>query len=231
MNKPLMALTAADLMARDVIRLPEDLPLRDGVRLLLRNHVGGAPVVDAQGRCVGVFSAVDVLRLAEKHGDLTRPVRPARPLGCSFQTKRRRPDGSEVAICTLPPGVCPIQMRETHPGDKDLLVCTQPHCVLTDWQVVQLEKLPDEAIRHYMTPNPVLIRPTASIRVLARLMLDAHIHRLIVADEERKPVGIVSGTDLMAAIAYANGGQQATDALHQEIADSLIYEVVTSGGS
>jgi CBS-domain-containing membrane protein len=36
------------------------------------------------------------------------------------------------------------------------------------------------------------------------MMIDAHIHRVIVLDEERKPVGIVSSTDLMAALASAS---------------------------
>jgi CBS domain-containing protein len=40
-------------------------------------------------------------------------------------------------------------------------------------------------------------------------MIDAHIHRVIVVDEEGKPQGIVSGTDLLAALAYAEGDREA----------------------
>jgi CBS-domain-containing membrane protein len=32
-------------------------------------------------------------------------------------------------------------------------------------------------------------------------MLDAHIHRVVVVDDFGRPVGIISGTDLLAAIA------------------------------
>jgi CBS domain-containing protein len=35
-------------------------------------------------------------------------------------------------------------------------------------------------------------------------MLDADIHRVIVADDQRRPVGVVSSTDLVAALAYAD---------------------------
>jgi CBS domain-containing protein len=35
------------------------------------------------------------------------------------------------------------------------------------------------------------------------MMLDAHMHRIIVVDEQRSPIGIVSSTDILAAIAYA----------------------------
>jgi CBS-domain-containing membrane protein len=51
-------LTADDLMTRDIVRLPEKIPLREAANVLLRNQVGGAPVVDSGGRCVGVLSAV-----------------------------------------------------------------------------------------------------------------------------------------------------------------------------
>lgn len=49
-SKPLRELTAEDVMSRTLVRLPEAMPLREAARLLLRNHVGGAPVVDAQGK-------------------------------------------------------------------------------------------------------------------------------------------------------------------------------------
>jgi len=206
-KKPLQALTAADLMKPDVIRLPEDMPLRDAARLLLRNQIGGAPVVDAQGKCVGVFSAIDFLRLSEMRADVTRPTGPPLPITCSFQTKRRTSDGKEVMLCTLPPGVCPIQVKQEEPGGETLIVCSQPHCVLVDWQVVDVEKLPTDEVRRFMTPDPVTARPDTSIRVLARMMFDAHIHRIIVVDEERTPIGVVSSTDVLAALAYSDDEQ------------------------
>jgi CBS domain containing-hemolysin-like protein len=154
---------------------------------------------------VGVLSAVDFLRLSEKRADVTRPTSPPLPITCSFQAKHRTSDGKEVVLCTLPPGVCPIQVKQGGPQGEELIVCSQPHCVLVDWQVVDVEKLPTDEVRRFMTPDPVTARPTTSVRVLARMMIDAHIHRLIVVDEERRPVGVVSSTDLLGAMAYSDG--------------------------
>jgi CBS-domain-containing membrane protein len=39
------------------------------------------------------------------------------------------------------------------------------------------------------------------------MMIDAHIHRIIVVDKKRRPLGIVSSTDLLATMAYADGEQ------------------------
>jgi CBS-domain-containing membrane protein len=69
-TKSLMAQTADDLMSRALVFLREDMTLRDAAQLMLRNQIGGAPVVNAQGGCVGVFSAIDFLSLDQKRTDL-----------------------------------------------------------------------------------------------------------------------------------------------------------------
>jgi CBS domain-containing protein len=99
--------------------------------------------------------------------------------------------------------VCPIQRKQIEAGGEELLVCSEPHCVLADWQIVEVEKLPNEQVRYFMTADPVVIKPEVSVRALARMMIDAHIHRVIVVDDENKPIGVVSSTDVLAAIAYA----------------------------
>lgn len=203
-DKPLQALTAGDLMISEIVRLPEKTPLRDAARLLIRNQIGGAPVVDAQGKCIGVFSATDFLHLSETRIDPARVMSPPLPITCSYQAKSVSADGQEVTRCTLPPGVCPIQLIQGGPAGQKLIICSQPHCVLVDWQVVDVEKLPTQEVRQFMTPDPVTARVSTSIRVLARMMIDAHIHRIIVVDDERCPIGIVSGSDVLAAVAYSD---------------------------
>jgi CBS domain-containing protein len=158
-RKSLLALTAADLMKRHVIQFPQDLPLRQAVDLLLREQIGGAPVVDGEGKCVGVFSTVDVARLALNQPAALGLVRP--------------PQGMES------------------------------HRVLFDWQVVPPEEFATEEVRRFMTADPVCVSPDTPIATVARMLIDAHIHRVIVADADNKPVGIVTTTDLLAALVHA----------------------------
>jgi CBS domain-containing protein len=80
--------------------------------------------------------------------------------------------------------------------------CLEPNSVLTDWQMVELEKLPVEDVCHFMTPDPVTAGPETPIRSLARMMIDSHVHRVIIIDEEQQPIGIVSSSDLLAQLAY-----------------------------
>jgi CBS-domain-containing membrane protein len=66
---------------------------------------------------------------------------------------------------------------------------------------MDIDELPPDEVRHHMTADPVTIRPTMPVGELARKMLDAHIHRVIVVDDKDRPIGVVSSTDLIAAIA------------------------------
>jgi CBS domain-containing protein len=72
------------------------------------------------------------------------------------------------------------------------------------WQIIESADLPEHQVGELMTADPVTITPTTPITDLARKMLDAHIHRVIVLDDKGHPIGIVSSTDILAAVAYAN---------------------------
>jgi CBS domain-containing protein len=150
--KPLLQLTANDLMARDVVLIPREMSLQAAARLLSRCRISGAPVVDADGRCIGVVSATDFVRWAERGKDA----------------------GAAAPV--------------------------DAHCA---WQVVEPEALPADQVDACMTRDPVMAPPQTSIGELARLMLDAHIHRIMVRDEHNRPIGIVSSTDILAAVARA----------------------------
>jgi CBS domain-containing protein len=155
-TQPLLELTAEDLMSREVITLPRDMPLPDVARVLERFKIGGAPVVNERGQCIGMFSTVDFLRQ-------TQP-------------------GNRTA--QMPPPV--------------------PGCACSEWKIIDYDdwdSFPADSVNHYMTIDPVVVAPTTSLGELAEKMVDAHIHRLIVVDADRRPIGIVSSTDMLAAVA------------------------------
>lgn len=84
----------------------------------------------------------------------------------------------------------------------------QHHCsprggeaVCSDWEVVCSDRLPADEVGTFMTADPVTVTPEATITHVARMMLDAHIHRVIVTDSEKRPIGVVTSTDVLAAVA------------------------------
>jgi predicted transcriptional regulator len=151
-TKPLFSLTAADLMSASVVVVPEEMSLQGAAHRLAQASVTGAPVVDKQGRCVGVLSATDFVHWMDR--DHYGPV-----------------------ACAASPAFC------------------------APWQMVEANALPDQAVRDYMTRDPVTVVATATLGELARKMVDVHIHRLIVMGKNGKPIGIVSSTDILAAVA------------------------------
>jgi CBS-domain-containing membrane protein len=54
--------TAREIMTRDVVRVQVDTPLKEAAELLAQRGISGAPVVDDEGRVVGVISEKDFLR-------------------------------------------------------------------------------------------------------------------------------------------------------------------------
>jgi CBS-domain-containing membrane protein len=75
--------------------------------------------------------------------------------------------------------------------------------ICSEWQNVDLETVPVEEVRRFMTSDVVTALSGMPIGELARKMLDARIHRIIVTDAENRPVGIVSSTDILAAVAQS----------------------------
>jgi CBS domain-containing protein len=158
-RKPLTALTAADVMSRELVVIPEHMSLRSAARLLSQSRVSGAPVIDSAGRCVGVLSATDFVRWAREAG---------------HQYDRR-------------------------PGAE---------CVCADWQVIEPGTLPADSVAAHMTHGPITAPTTATVRELARRMLEAHIHRVVIVDGDNDPVGIVSSTDILSVLTQTMEGEQ-----------------------
>jgi len=64
---------AADIMTQRVITIRDDATVRDAARLMLQDDVSGLPVVDHDGRLVGIVTEGDLLRRVETGTEVRRP--------------------------------------------------------------------------------------------------------------------------------------------------------------
>lgn len=62
----LISLRASDIMRRDVVTISANQSMERAARTFLQSEITGAPVVDEQGHCVGVLSAVDFVRRSQQ---------------------------------------------------------------------------------------------------------------------------------------------------------------------
>src|SRR6185436_20311402 len=68
-------LLARDFMSRPVKRLTASTPLADAAAFFVRNGISGAPVVDARGRWLGVFTQRDLARFLQERMTVSRRER------------------------------------------------------------------------------------------------------------------------------------------------------------
>ncbi len=63
------------------------------------------------------------------------------------------------------------------------------------------EVLPEPllCVSDFMTEDPLMVSPELSAATVARLMFDRRIHRVIVVDDDKFPVGIITSLDLLGA--------------------------------
>ncbi len=58
----LLSLRVGDVMTKGVIEVSAHGSMGDAARLLTRHHISALPVVDEQGRCVGILSIADFVK-------------------------------------------------------------------------------------------------------------------------------------------------------------------------
>jgi CBS domain-containing protein len=99
-------------------------------------------------------------------------------------------------------------------GDTPRCTCLAADLLGLEWEVVELEEMPDDVVAARMTPDPVMVSPDAPLAAVARMMFEAHIHRLIVTDTDGRPAGVVTTTDILAALVGA--AEEETHERHED---------------
>ncbi len=159
MNSLKCHLQAKDVMVPEPICVETSTTIRELARVFENNEISGAPVVDAEGKVIGVVSKTDMIRR------------------CSEGT----PDSA--------PGYLFEALREQADSEEDAEVIPEPLICVQD----------------FMTDSAVTVSPDAPLTRVARLMFLRRIHRVVVIDSERFPVGIITSLDLLGVFPAENG--------------------------
>lgn len=155
-------LTAREIMHPDPLCARPDESLAELSRRLVETRINGAPVVNDQGRLLGVVSRSDVIRVSVLYETLDRQV-----------TDRLEPPDIHSEDFTN-------SLRETFHGFSD-----------------RLSKL---TVRDVMRTQTIFCTPETTIAAVARQMIEEHIHRIVVV-ENNKPLGMISSLDIVRLVA------------------------------
>jgi CBS domain-containing protein len=77
-------------------------------------------------------------------------------------------------------------------SQTDLLIARSSELISVNWARLR--------VRHLMSRPALSVPSTASVESAARLMIDRHIHRLVVVDDADVPIGVITPLDLMGAL-------------------------------
>ncbi|MBX3384478.1 MAG: CBS domain-containing protein [Phycisphaeraceae bacterium] len=58
-------------------------------------------------------------------------------------------------------------------------------------------------VEDFMTENPLTVGPDLSAAAVARMMFEKRVHHVIVADDEKFPIGIITSMDLLGVLPQA----------------------------
>ncbi len=65
---------AQHVMVKEVVTVTGDMSIQECIELLFKRHVGSIIVVDADQRCVGIFTERDAIRLVAQKVSLAAPI-------------------------------------------------------------------------------------------------------------------------------------------------------------
>jgi CBS domain-containing protein len=167
--------TARDVMTRFVITVGLEHSLRELANMLKSHQITGCPVVDSKGAVVGVVSGSDLV--TQKSQEPTLVARD--PL--MFEPESDPDTGA---------GFDPHSYFRLDASEIELL---KDGFAREDYSL-------DGCVADIFTPGVIGVSPRANFRHMVRVMLDRHVHRLLVLDKG-KLVGIVTSLDLLRAMA------------------------------
>ncbi|XVJ59654.1 MAG: CBS domain-containing protein [Tepidisphaera sp.] len=156
MSKNNIHAVAQDIMTAEPVCAEPSTTIRRLAHLFEDNEISGCPVVDSQGKLVGVVSKTDLIRRCSEG---TAEIPPAYLFEVVCEQGEGSREGEDEVGGPIP----------------EPLICVQD----------------------FMTESAVTVRPSTPVHEVAALMADRHIHRVVVVDEERFPLGMITTLDVL----------------------------------
>lgn len=185
-------ITAGEIMSKPPLSIPADAPVSEAVELMKANQVHRL-LVTGNGKTVGILSVGDIV-LSPARASLTRET-------VSEVMSRG------IVVCRRDTTLAQAARTMTERRSRSLVIVDpygQARGVVSGWDVLSAmnlygERAADMSVGDIMHP-PITLRPGASLREAADLMISQHIHRIVVVDPSEPdtfPLGVISTSDIV----------------------------------
>jgi CBS domain-containing protein len=241
------AKTVRALMHRGLITCRPDTVLGTVAQLLITQHIHALVVADRDQRPLGIISDFDLLAGEWLSTD-----------AASLAVMRQMTAGE---LMTTPPDVIKADRPAAEAAEMMRRLRVNRLVVEEGGKLTGIISISDivagmvrqrvlerRTVADVMSRAMLACRPETPLHAVARAMTDAHYRSVVVLDLDGKPIGVVSGQDMLLASMGANGDElTAADAMHalltieptanlRQAADMMIEHhyhrlvVVASGG-
>ncbi len=214
-----------ELLREEVIVVSPDDNLAHARNLMLRYEVSRLPVVDEEGRLLGIVTKYDLSRKIadsvpswKKRGFdriFVAEIMTEKPVSISKETSV-----SEAAKIMLQKGISGLPVVD----DRNRLVG-----IVTKADLVAYFALHHKGrylVRDFMTKKVIVVSPLTPVSKIVSIMEEKGIHRVLVTDERGNLAGIVTASD----IAFAELEARKGPAKVREIARGLKAELSLEPG-
>ncbi|HEY6417691.1 MAG TPA: DUF190 domain-containing protein [Candidatus Binataceae bacterium] len=220
----------SEVMTREVVTIAPDTILGRAARVMVEKHLKRLPVVDPDGKLVGILGRLDILNtiaavhLPEWHPQahsagpqatvaevMTREVPTVHESATVEQvfdllvsSSHKRvvvvDDNRHVAGIIADSDLISKLSRESSPGLMEILVSKVPLAKISGDARKHIQRLRAHFAKELMTPEVITVREEMPVASALALSAEKRIKRLPVVDATGALVGIVGRTEMMRAL-------------------------------
>jgi CBS domain-containing protein len=220
----------SEVMTREVVTVPPDMILGKAAKLMVEKHLKRLPVVDNEGKLVGILGRLDILNtIAAVHLPQWHPeAHPAGTPGTVADVMTREvptvhesatleeifqllvssshkrvvvvDDERHVVGIIADSDLISRVSRENWPGLIEILVSKVPIEKISATARQHVQKLRARSAKDLMTREPITVREEMPVASALVLSAETRTKRLPVVDADGHLVGMVGRTEMMRAL-------------------------------
>ncbi len=220
----------SEVMTRQVVTITPDAILARAARLMAEKHLKRLPVVDSDGKLVGILGRLDILNtIAAVHLPQWHPA--AHPVGeqatvanvmtrevptvrdsalveeifeLLVSSSHKRvvvvDDKRQVVGIIADSDLISRVSRESWPGIIEVLISKVPLGTVSSEARRHIQKLRARSAKEFMTRDVITVRDKMPVASALALSAEKRVKRLPVVNAEGELVGIVGRTEMMRAL-------------------------------
>jgi CBS domain-containing protein len=189
-------ITAGEMMTKPPLTIEADAFVADAIERMKTYQVHRLLVTERE-KIVGVVSVGDIVLALARQSTTRRTVADVMSRG--------------IVVCRQSTQLHQAARAMTERRSRSIVVVDpfgEPRGIITGWDLLmamhgQDDSADEKTVSEIMRP-PLTIRPGASLREAADMMISNHVHRLLVVDPsqpETFPLGLISTSDIVAEMA------------------------------